>query len=259
VEATLGGDAWAFNVKLFYRRVLAAAAGGFATPRNKKAESAAGRPRSFCAPPPHRLPWRACACVSSGLQVDNVTRTNRLRAAVAALALLAGLVSSAPAGAQSGHVPRGLEFRGGVLAHDVPGLWAGFRLESGVDINGELLFGSGLPIFGGTLRPAAGASVNTQGYTSRAYLDARWEIDTPSGIFFGLGLGAAVHDGLLGPTAPDRKALGSRVLFHIPIEVGLRLDQRNSISVYFEHMSNAFLFDSNEGLDAIGVRYGYRF
>jgi hypothetical protein len=164
-----------------------------------------------------------------------------------------------PAFAQGGYVPWATEFRGGVLAHDVPGLWSGFRLEGGVDINAELLFGHGLPFLGGTVRPAVGASVNTSGYTSRAYVDARWEYQTPSGIFFGLGLGGAVHDGLLDPTDPDKKALGSRILFHIPIEIGLRLDERRSISVYFEHMSNAFLADSNEGLDSIGVRYGYKF
>jgi hypothetical protein len=175
------------------------------------------------------------------------------------LALLVGAIIPDMAWAQEPASPRGIEFRGGVLAHDVPGLWAGFRLESGVDINAELLFGGGLPILGGRVRPAVGASVNTQGYTSRAYADLRWEIEGSSGLFFGLGLGAAVHDGLLDPTEPDRKALGSRILFHIPIEIGLRLDDRRSVSVYFEHVSNGFLAGSNEGLDAIGVRYGYRF
>jgi hypothetical protein len=172
---------------------------------------------------------------------------------------LLGLACAGPAVAQEAYASRGLELRAGVLAHDVPGLWAGFRLESGIDINAELLFGRGLPVFGGAIRPAVGATVNTEGYTSKAYVDLRWEIDTPSGIFLGFGLGAAVHDGLLDPTDPDRKALGSRVLFHIPIEIGLRLDPRNSISIYFEHMSNGFLVESNEGLDSIGVRYGYRF
>ena len=182
-----------------------------------------------------------------------------MRALFAALALLTGLAHAADALAQNTYAPRGLEFRGGVLAHEVPGLWSGFRLESGVDINAELLFGSGFPILGGTIRPAIGATVNTAGDTNKAYVDARWEIEGPSGIFLGLGLGAAVHDGLLDPTDPDRKALGSRVLFHIPIEIGWRFDERNSISVYFEHISNGFLADSNEGLDSIGVRYGYRF
>ena len=49
------------------------------------------------------------------------------------------------------------------------------------------------------------------------------------------------------------------MLFHIPLELGVRLDDRNSVSVYFEHMSNANLASPNEGLDAIGVRYGRRF
>jgi hypothetical protein len=180
-----------------------------------------------------------------------------VRFAVAAVALLMGVAASGDGMAQS--APSSLEFRGGVLAHDVPDLWAGFNLEDGVDINAELLFGRGLPILGGTLRPALGVSVNTAGYTSRAYIDARWEIETPIGIFFGLGLGAAIHDGLLDASEPDRKALGSRVLFHIPIELGYRFGERHSVSIFFEHISNAELADVNEGLDAIGVRYGYRF
>jgi lipid A 3-O-deacylase len=170
------------------------------------------------------------------------------------LALLAD-----PALAQDAAEPYRLEMRLGVLAHDVPDLWSNFRLEGGVDINGEVLFGPGVAFLGGTVRPAIGASINTAGYTSKGYIDARWEIEGPAGIFFGTGLGAAVHNGNLDPTDPDRKALGSRVLFHIPFELGLRLDQRQSVSIYFEHTSNAWLAHHNEGLDNIGVRYGVRF
>ena len=188
-----------------------------------------------------------------------VPEIDPLRTVVATLSLLLGLLAADTALAQGPYVPAGLEIRGGVLAHDVPNLWSGFRLERGVDINGEVLFGSGLPILGGSIRPALGASINTAGGTSKAYLDARWEIETPSGIFFGLGLGAAVHDGNLDVTEPDRKALGSRVLFHIPLELGFRFDERHSVSVFFEHMSNSSLADHNEGLDSIGLRYGYRF
>jgi len=193
---------------------------------------------------------------SGGVRVRRVGGI-RVKAVVATVALLIGIAQSDRAIAQA--QPSSLEFRGGVLAHDVPDLWAGFNLEGGVDINAELLFGRGLAVFGGTLRPALGVSVNTEGFTSRAYLDARWEIESVLGIFFGIGLGAAVHDGVLDPSEPDRKALGSRVLFHIPIELGFRLDARNSISVYFEHTSNGNLATYNEGLDAIGVRYGYKF
>ncbi|MEZ5854286.1 MAG: acyloxyacyl hydrolase [Hyphomicrobiaceae bacterium] len=55
------------------------------------------------------------------------------------------------------------------------------------------------------------------------------------------------------------KPLGSRLLFHFPAELGWRWDGHNSLSIYFEHISNGYTQDYNEGLDAIGVRYGYRF
>ena len=129
-----------------------------------------------------------------------------------------------------------------------------------MDVNVEVLFGPHIELLWGSLRPAIGASINTRGATSKAYVDARWEIESQkSGLFLALGIGAAVHDGSLGPDFPDRKALGSRVLFHVPAEIGWRWDGHNSLSVYFEHISNGYTQDYNEGLDALGVRYGYRF
>lgn len=152
------------------------------------------------------------------------------------------------------------ELKLGVLDHDMPDLWSGFRAEPvSAAINVEALFSPSVALFGGALRPAVGASIDTEGGTSNVYLDARWQYETPSGIFFGLGLGGTVHDGQLELKDVDRKALGSRVLFHIPLEIGCRLDEHNSLSAYFEHMSNAYTVDPNEGLDRIGVRYGYRF
>ncbi len=175
------------------------------------------------------------------------------------LATLVALIAAAPpAQAQQGGLVHELKI--GMLAHDVPALWSGFRLErGGVDINAELQLRPALAIFGGTLRPVIGGSVHTDGATSRGYIDARWQYETASGIFFGLGLGAAVHNGRIDPDTVDRKALGSRVLFHIPFEVGYRFDKHSSVSLYFEHMSNASIARWNEGMDAIGVRYGYRF
>lgn len=152
------------------------------------------------------------------------------------------------------------EIKAGALAHDVDGLWSGFsREDEAVDLNAEVIFSPSLPFLWGAIRPALGGTLNFQGDTSHAYLDARWEIETPSGIFFAAGIGAAVHDGDLALQSPDRKALGSRVLIHVPIEIGFRLDQQNSLSIYFEHLSNANLADENEGIDYLGVRYGYRF
>ncbi len=152
------------------------------------------------------------------------------------------------------------ELKIGVLAHDVPDLWSGFQAEPGsADINIEALLSPSVVFLGGTIRPAIGGSISTVGATSDAYIDARWQYETPSGVFFGLGLGAAVHNGQLQLDDWDRKALGSRVLFHIPAEVGYRFDDHNSLSAYFEHMSNAYTVSPNEGMDRLGIRYGYRF
>lgn len=174
-----------------------------------------------------------------------------------AAALVAAVWGTVPAAAQQAPLVR--EFRLGVLAHDVPGLWSGFRLENGVDANVELILSPSVDFLGGTLRPAIGASFNLSGFTSKAYLDARWMVESRSGWFLGLGLGAAVHGGLLDPTDVDRKALGRRILFHIPLEIGYRLDGHHSVSLYFDHVSNAYTTTFNEGLDTLGIRYGYKF
>lgn len=182
--------------------------------------------------------------------------TNKLLAC--SLASTLALLAVAPAPADAAGLFH--ELRVGVLAHDVPELWSGFGVEDdAVAFNVEAVLSPALAFLGGAIRPAVGASITGGGSTSNVYLDARWEYETPSGIFFGLGLGVAVHDGQDDLTDPDLKALGSKALFHIPFEVGLRLDGKNSLSVYFEHMSNGELADHNEGLDRLGVRYGYRF
>lgn len=178
---------------------------------------------------------------------------------VSAAALLCGSAIAAvptPSSAQSLFE----ELRIGALYHDPPDLWSGFRMEKeGVDINLEALLRPSIPFLLGQIQPAVGGTISTRGDTSHAYIDARWQIELRGGIFFGIGTGAAIHDGHVNPDSWTNKALGSRVLFHVPAEVGWRLDQHNSISFYFEHTSNAWLAKYNEGMDRLGVRYGYRF
>jgi len=151
------------------------------------------------------------------------------------------------------------EIKGGILSHDVNGLWSGSSRESGVDINIEAIFNHDLQLWGGAISPALGLSINSQGDTSRAYLDARWETDFGGNFFFALGIGAAVHNGNTKLTDTKRKALGSKALFHFPLELGYRLDEKHSVSFFFDHVSNAWLASPNEGMDTLGIRYGFRF
>ena len=152
------------------------------------------------------------------------------------------------------------ELRGGALAHDVDGLWSGTRAESGVDWNAEVvLWRAGLGLRWGTLHPNLGVSVNDRGDTSKLYAGVLWDLEAPFGMFLNLGVGAAIHDGRRDTSDDDRKQLGSRVLFRIPIELGYSITEHHRLMVTFDHVSNADLASPNEGLDTLGVRYGYRF
>ena len=158
--------------------------------------------------------------------------------------------------------PRGLirEIRCGVAAHDVDGLWSGSSKEKGPDIHVEALFNRPLfRLFSATAYPDAGASVNTRGNTSKIFggLLLQWE---PSGnFFFSTGVGLALHNGKRDTDNTDRKSLGSRVLFRIPAEIGYAITGRQRIMILFDHVSNVYLASPNEGMDTLGIVYGYRF
>ncbi len=55
----------------------------------------------------------------------------------------------------------------------------------------EETFQPSVDFLGGTLRPALGFSINTEGDTSKLYLDGRWQFDFHNDLFLVLGLGAA--------------------------------------------------------------------
>jgi lipid A 3-O-deacylase len=152
------------------------------------------------------------------------------------------------------------ELRGGVFAHDQGPF--GSHKESGVDGNLEVLFVS--PDFLDVIwapRPHLGLTVNSGGDTSQAYLGLTWEWSFWDGFFFDFGFGGAVHNGELKEKddVRDKKALGCRVLFRESIDIGYRFNKRHAVMAHLDHISNAKLCDKNEGLDNLGVRYGYMF
>lgn len=150
------------------------------------------------------------------------------------------------------------EVRGGVYAHDIS-FWS-FHRENGADINGEVLFVS--PSFLEAVwapRPHLGVTVNTAGNTSHAYGGLTWEWDLPADFFIDANLGLSVHNGKLSTDNTKRKSLGSPVLFRLGTAVGYNLTEKINVSVQFEHMSNAYIANPNEGMDNVGLRLGYRF
>lgn len=152
------------------------------------------------------------------------------------------------------------EVRIGALAHD-QGPFSSNK-ESGVDTNLELLFVS--PKFLDIIwspRPHVGLNANSSGDTSQVYLGLSYEWEFWGGWFAGFSLGGAYHNGETDQNSGklDKKELGCPVLFRESIEAGYRFAGVHSLSAYMDHISNAKICDTNEGLENVGLRYGYRF
>jgi len=161
---------------------------------------------------------------------------------------------------QKGQKQRWLsDMRLGLLAHDVS-IWSLSRKEGGVDFNAEFIFiWPNYSLSDGIVHSNLGISLNNRGDTSKIYSGFIWEYMWQAGLFFNLGIGIAIHDGELESNDSDKKELGSRILFRIPIEIGLLFAKHHGLSIMFDHVSNAYLAEPNEGLDTIGIRYTYRF
>jgi lipid A 3-O-deacylase len=166
------------------------------------------------------------------------------------------------------------EVRLGVLDHDAS--FIGGR-EHGADFNGEILFTSPLPQdFGASWplgtqwiarpRPSLGIDANSAGATSQIYAGLTWTslmawdiLSEQDRLEFDYFFGPAFNNGYLDTRLPDRKSLGSNLLFHLGIEVTYWLTPRIGLGVYFEHSSNAGLETPNDSLNNLGMRVGYRF
>ena len=152
------------------------------------------------------------------------------------------------------------EVRLGILAHDHDLAPFSRSEENGIDGNFEILFRTpawlekyGFP------RPHLGASLNMSGDTSQVYSGLTWEWNLTQNWFFNFSLGASAHNGKTTTTKTDRKELGCRVLFRESMDIGYKFLRRHSVSAFFDHISNAKLCEKNEGLETLGLRYGYRF
>ena len=188
---------------------------------------------------------------------------------IAALAILAAatLVTAAalPSGRAAAQTKLVDEVKIGVLAHDVGFL--GTHVENGADVNLEMLF-TPPDVFRyiGSPRPHIGGDINTNGNTSYGYFGLTWGImliqnlfGAGDGVFVNGSLGGAVQDGYLLTAPPDRKRLGSRVLFRESLELGYQVNPAISVSAILDHISNANLASRNAGITSAGARIGVKF
>jgi lipid A 3-O-deacylase len=163
--------------------------------------------------------------------------------------------------------PLNQEIRLGVMRHDTKADLK-FRYEKGYDVNLEYLFASpcnDIWDFILSPRPHVGASINTSGDTSQIYAGLTWHVDFLSCLFTEFSFGGATHNGKTkrGPRKDARckheVRLGSRVLFRESLSLGVQFATHHSLSIMWDHVSNAGLANPNKGLTSYGIRYGYLF
>ena len=184
------------------------------------------------------------------------------RLALRSLSIAWLVTAPLPAAAQLNIVD---EVKAGILAHDVGFL--GHHLEKGPDVNLEMLFTPPdiLSVIGSP-RPHIGADINTAGKTSDGYFGLTWGImliqslfGAGDGVFINGSLGGAVHDGYINSGPPNRKLLGTRVLFRESAELGYQLVPGISMSALLDHISNANIGRHNMGITSAGARLGFKF
>lgn len=152
------------------------------------------------------------------------------------------------------------EVRFGIVHHDT-GVF-GRNKEDGFDITLGMRF---QPLTGdiwdylNNPRPFISANINSSDETHALDFGVNWDWDFWRQSFFSFAFGGAAHTGKLQTSRLDRKELGSRVLFYLATELGYRITPKHSVSLRLDHMSNASLADNNEGLDTVGLIYGYHF
>jgi lipid A 3-O-deacylase len=166
------------------------------------------------------------------------------------------------------------QFTLGVLDHDVHFLEG---KEGGVDINPEFKLES--PISDAWTaqlpwylryfvqpRPTIGGEANTAGFTNEFYFGGTWTwqlaqrlLSPDDGITFGIFWGPGFNDGLIVSNVPDRKSLGSHVLYREALELGYQINSRFEVSVFIDHVSNAGSARYNQSINDAGGRFSVRF
>ena len=160
------------------------------------------------------------------------------------------------------------EVRVGVMKHAVS-MIGNTTKETGIDGNFELLFVS--PDFMKYIwspRPHIGGSINgSTNNTDYAYGGVTWEWNPWKSMFIDFSFGFAGHNGrnsndpgIPFPEDANRKRdMGCSVLFRESLEAGFIVAKHHGISIVWDHLSNGGLCGQNQGLDNVGLRYGYRF
>ncbi len=192
-----------------------------------------------------------------------------MRASAAGLAAFGAAMMLAPqaqAGVDEVHL--------GVMAHNICVTnCKNADKEDGPNVEFQVSFDS--PAFLGwafSPQPYLMASINTAGDTSFAGAGLEWRWDFADRWALEPGLGLVAHDGETDNPyangtpeaetfANEHVLLGSEVLFRTSLGLTYDFDGPWEAQLFYEHLSHGQILASgrNQGLDEIGVRFGYQF
>ena len=103
--------------------------------------------------------------------------------------------------------------------------------------------------------------LNGLGFANRPIsLTPQFFENKPVELLFGSGVTADHFNRFkLGRSLDKVFDYGCDLLFRESLSLGFRLDRHQSVSIMLSHISNSGLCEHNDGLDNLGIRYGYRF
>jgi len=187
-------------------------------------------------------------------------------AGIAAFGAAMALAPAARAGVDEVHV--------GVMQHNICVTnCKNADKEDGPNVEFQVSFDS--PSFlnwAGSPQPYVMASVNTQGATSFGGFGLEWRWDFADGWALEPGVGYVVHDGEVdnpyangspeaAAFAEEHVLLGSEDLFRTSLALTRDFEGPWEAQILFQHLSHGQILGNgrNQGMDQIGVRFGYQF
>ncbi len=181
-------------------------------------------------------------------------------AASAGVPGLAHAEDGAPGGFEFARNAARWEIRLGVGAYDT----GPFTTDtfSGASVNGEVLAPSADFLAAiGSPRPYVGTDIAISSDPIHVfYAGLNWEAYVTERLSLGLSLGGAVvTDDTVSNAVGEIRDLGSPVLFHLQASAGFDVTPDIGAQIYFNHFSNAYLADANDGLESMGARLTFRF
>ena len=158
------------------------------------------------------------------------------------------------------------EIRVGLLKHSAS-ISTSTPKEKGVDGSFEILFSS--PQFLKLIwspRPHIGTSVNaSKKDTDLLYAGLTWGWHPFRYLFIDASFGLSLHNGYNDVKSTDPlygrvREFGCDWLFRESLEIGTPISKGQRLSVMWDHVSHGGICDTeNEGMDNLGIRYGYKF